>query len=132
MKKAACIFMTLLLGVPFFVGAVTWTGNSNQFRWIGSGVKNDMLVNASEVSLQCTPDFTQGTMTISYTLPAAVKSAKLVIYSISGVHIQDFDLKSGSAAVRWNFAKAKVAAGVYVASLRYGEVEKNIQMSIVK
>ena len=132
MKKGACLLLAMLLTVPLLVGAVTWTGDSNQFRWLGTGVKNDKFVKANQVYLQCTPDFAQGTMTIHFKLPAAVTSAKLAIYSVSGVHIRDFDPRSGSAAVRWDFAKDKVAAGVYVASLRFGDIEKTIHLSVVK
>jgi len=132
MKKAACFFMTMLMVVPFFVGAVTWTMDSNQFRWLGSGVKNDKFLKASQISLQCVPDFAKGIVTIRYALPVAAKNVKLAIYDVNGTLIQNFDLQPGSSAIQWGFAKDKVAAGIYVASLRYGEVEKNIQLSLVK
>jgi len=132
MKKVVCLFMTMLLVVPFFAGAVTWTMDSNQFRWLGSGVKNDKFLKASQTSLQCIPDFAKGMVTIHYALPAAAKNATLAIYNVNGALIQNFDLQSGSRAIQWDFAKDKVAAGIYVASLRYGEVEKNIQLSLVK
>jgi hypothetical protein len=133
MRKVACFLMTMLLAVPFIVGAVTWNGDSNQFRWTsGTGVTNDKFFKASEAYLRCVPDFTKGTVTIRYKLPAPVTQARLIISSINGVHIQDFDLQPGSASVTWSYAKNMVAAGIYVASLRYGDVEKNINISIVK
>jgi hypothetical protein len=132
MKKAACFFMTMLMVVPFFVGAVTWNGDSNQFRWLGTGTKSDMFLKASQISLQCVPDFAKGMVTIHYALPAAAEKAQLAIINVNGVLVQNFDLQPGSRALQWDYAKNKVAAGIYVASLRYGEVEKNIQISLVK
>jgi hypothetical protein len=69
---------------------------------------------------------------IHYALPAAAKNANLDVFNIDGALVRSFDLQAGSTAVRWDYAKDKVAAGVYVASLRYGEAEKNIQISVVK
>jgi len=132
MKKVSYLFMTMLLLVPLFVGAVTWTGDSNQFRWIGTGIQTQKFLKATQISLQCIPDFAKGMVTIHYALPAAAKNVKLAIYNVSGVMIQNFDLQPESRTIQWGFAKNKVAAGIYVASLRYGDVEKNIQLSLVK
>jgi hypothetical protein len=132
MRKVACLFMTMLLAVPFFAGAVIWNGDSNQFRWLGTVTKSDKFLKASQISLRCVPDFAKGTVTMHYALPAAAKNAKLAVYSVSGALVQNFDLQTGSNALQWDYAKNKVAAGIYVASLRYGDVEKNIQLSLVK
>lgn len=132
MKKVSCLFMTMLLVVPLFVGAVTWTGDSNQFRWLGTGIQTQKFLKATQISLRCVPDFAKGTVTIRYALPAAAKNVKLAIYNVNGVLIQNFDLRPEGSAVQWGFAKNKVAAGIYVASLRCGDVEKNIQLSLVK
>jgi hypothetical protein len=132
MKKLSCLFMAMVLVVPLFVGAVTWTVDSNQFRWVSTGIKNDKFLKATQISLRCVPDFAKGMVTIHYTLPAAAKNVKLAIYNVSGVLIQNFDLRPESRTIQWGFAKNKVAAGIYVASLRYGDVEKNIQLSLVK
>jgi hypothetical protein len=132
MRKVACLFLAVLLAVPFLVGAVTWNGDSNQFRWLGTGTKSDKFLKASQISLRCVPDFAKGMVTIHYALPAAAKNVKLVVFNVNGALIQSFDLRTGSTAVRWDYAKSKVAAGIYVASLRYGDVEQNIQLSLVK
>jgi hypothetical protein len=34
--------------------------------------------------------------------------------------------------VQWNISKNNIAAGIYLASLRFGTVEKTTQISIVK
>jgi hypothetical protein len=132
MRKTACLFMTMLLAVPFFAGAVTWLGDSNQFRWLGTGTMSDKSLKADLTSLRYVPDFAQGLVTIHYALPAAAKNVKLAIFNVNGALVRDFDLQPGSTATRWAFAKDNVAAGIYVASLRYGDVEKNIQISLVK
>jgi hypothetical protein len=132
MKKVSYLFMTMLLVVPLFVGAVTWTGDSNQFRWGGTGIQTEKFLKATQFSLRCIPDFAKGMVTIRYALPAAAKNVKLAVYNVSGVLIQNFALQPGSSAVQWYYSKSSIAAGIYVASLRYGDVEKNIQLSLVK
>ena len=124
--------MTMLLLVPLFVGAVTWLGDSNQFRWPITSTTSNSLLKASQIVLQCIPDIAKGIVTIQYKLPSVAKNVKLNIYNVSGVLIQNFDLQPGSSAVQWDYSKNSVAAGIYVASLRYGDVEKNIQISLVK
>jgi len=132
MKKVSCLFMTMLLLVPLCVGAVTWLGDSNQFRWVTTSTTNNSLLEASQTVLQCIPDAAKGIVTIQYKLPAMAKNVKLSIYNVNGVLIQNFALQAGSSAVQWDYSKNSVAAGIYVASLRYGDVEKNIQISLVK
>ena len=133
MKKAIGLFMALTLLVPLIVNAVVWgPANSNQFRWPVSGVKNAEFTKISQPTLAWKSDVSKGIVTIHYTMSSLIKSAKLDIYNVNGVLIRNFDLGSVKNSIQWNIGKENVAAGIYVASLRYGNVEKNIQISIVK
>jgi hypothetical protein len=135
MKKVLYGFLTIGLIVPFFVGAVPppWTGDSNPFQWTGGmPVLNDNHRALLQVTLQCRQEFSNGTVTILYDLPTNVSGARLFIYSVSGSLIKDFKLEPGKGKVRWSASQDKVAAGVYVASMRYGTADKKIQIAIVK
>jgi hypothetical protein len=132
MKKAFyCLAMELLM--PLIVEAVTWTGDSNQFKW------NDdtPVIEANQqiqtkATLQYRAEFSRGSLTILYNLPASVSGARLIIYDVSGSLIKDFALKCGKGAIHWSFESDSVAAGVYVACMRYGTADKKIQIAIIK
>jgi hypothetical protein len=132
MKKASCGLIAMALVIPFLVGAVTWTADSNQFHWIQTSTINRSLLTASQLAFHYRADLATGSVTILYNLPSRAKGAKINIYNVSGVLLKTFDLQSGSKAVQWNIAKDNAAAGIYVAALRCGDVEKKIQLSIVK
>lgn len=129
MKKLTGFFMICVFGVPLLAG----TMDSNQFRWPSTpGTTSAWSAAVSQPALSWKSDVAKGIVTIHYTVAAAIKTANLAIYNVNGVMIRDFDLRTGSSMVRWNIARDNVAAGIYIASLRYGNVEKNIQISIVK
>jgi hypothetical protein len=133
MKKMSCILMAAALFMPLIVGAVTWTGDSNQFKWTdGTPVLGSHQQAVSQVNLQYRPEFSKGAVTFLYELPSQAQGAKLVIYNVSGSLIRDFDLEPGKGSVRWFFTGDRSAAGVYVACMRYGSADKKIQIAIVK
>jgi hypothetical protein len=133
MKKNFCGLMAVALFMPLLVGAVTWTGDSNQFKWNdGTPVISDHQRAASQVTLQYLPEFSKGTVSILYDLPSQTAGARLFIYNVSGSLIKDFILEPGKGTVRWNVARDRVAAGVYFACLQSGKAGKKIQIAIVK
>ncbi len=133
MKKALCGLLTAVLLVPLIASAVQWgPANSNQFRWPFVGTAGDNLMKATQTALQCRFNAAKGIVTFHYTIPSITKGAALNIYSVNGVLITTFNLQPGSNTIQWSIAQNKVAAGIYVASLRIGTVEKNIQISLVK
>jgi hypothetical protein len=132
MKKATCGLIAMALVMPLIVGAVTWTADSNQFHWIQTSTINRNLFTASQLDFHYRADMANGNVTILYNLPSRANGAKINVYNISGVLLKSFNIQRGSKAVQWNIAKDNVATGIYVAALQCGDVEKKIQLAIVK
>jgi len=131
-KKSAAIFLIALILLPLAPRAVTWQMDSNPFSFSTPITYNRKPTASSQLNLWCIPDVHRGIVTIMYNLPAAGKSAKLTIYNFLGVVIESFNVQPGNASVQWNFAKKQVVGGIYLASIRCGNIEKKTQLSIVK
>lgn len=84
------------------------------------------------MAIKCRYDAARGIVAFSYNLPSKAAGAKLNVYNIGGVMVKNFDLRTGTGMVQWNLSKSSIAPGVYMASLKYGAVEKKTQLSIVK
>jgi hypothetical protein len=133
MKKFFCGFIAVALFIPLLAVAVTWTGDSNQFRWTdGTPALMSNQLAPSPITLQCRSGFLNGSVTFLYNLPSRAPGAKLTIFNVSGALVKSFHLEPGVGSVHWSFVKDRAAAGVYVASMRYGTVDKKIQIAIVK
>jgi hypothetical protein len=132
MKKAFFAFMSGVLLSPLLVGAVTWQMDSSPFSFPAVSTINGNHMIVSQSAIRCNYDAVRGIVAIRYTLPKVAKNAKLNIYNIGGVMIKTFDCAPGSNAIAWNLGSNKVAAGIYLASMRYGNVENKTQISIVK
>ena len=132
MKKTFNFFMAIAFMAPIIAGAVTWQMDSGPFTFPGVSVKNQAHSNAAQAALWCRPTISKGVVTIQYSLPQNAKGAKLSIYNLSGVRIQSFDCAPGTNVISWGVSAQRIAAGVYLAAMRYGTVENKIQISIVK
>jgi hypothetical protein len=131
MKKTFSFFMAIAFMAPIIAGAVPWQMDSSPFYFPTVSVANRLHAPA-QASLLCRPATSKGVVTIQYNLPQNAKGATLGIYNLSGVRIQSFDLAPGTNVIRWGVSSQRIAAGVYLAALRYGTVENKIQISIVK
>ena len=132
MRKAFFILMSVIVSMPLLAGAVTWTGDSSPFSFPTTNVLGSKHLIASQSVIKSSFDAARGIVSFSCALPSRAQGAKLKVYNSSGVMVKDFDLQAGNSSVQWNVSKNKVAGGVYLASLRYGDVENKLQISIVK
>jgi hypothetical protein len=132
MKKILCVFLAIVLLTPLLSGAVTWQKDSDAFMFPGVSILLQNKTTAPLAGIRCVPDVKNGFVTIQYHLPPTVKNATLTIYSLSGALIQAFDLQSQNTTVKWSIAGRNVAAGIYLAAMRYGIIEHKTQISIVK
>jgi hypothetical protein len=132
MKKLCCLYAAIALMAPLIVGAVPWQMDSSPFVFPGSGVKFLKQTNASQAVLKYKQGISRGFVTFQYSLPQGTKTARLAIYDLFGKQIESIDLSAGANSVQWDIAKRNVAAGIYLAALRYGSFENKIQISIVK
>lgn len=132
MKKAFFIFMSVVLLMPLLAQAVTWQMDSSPFSFPTVSVLGTTHMIASQTAIRSSFDASRGIVSFSFNLPSTVQGAKLKVYNSGGVMVKAFDLSTQAGSVQWNISKSKVAAGVYLASLRYGDVENKIQLSIVK
>ena len=131
MKKMLCIFIATVILNPLFVRAVAWQFDSGPFVFPGTGISEKNNV-AKHDGFRCGYKFQKGTVTIEYALPHGVIAAKLTIYNLTGVAVESFDLRSSATMLQWDVSRQKFPAGVYPAAIRFGGVEKRIQISIVK
>jgi hypothetical protein len=132
LKNAFFVFMSVVVLSPLLVGAVTWQMDSSPFTFPAVSVLNSTHMAGSQMAIKCKYDAAQGIVAFSYDLPSTATAAKLKVYNTGGVMVKSFDLRTGNGTVQWNISKNKVAPGVYMASLKYGNVEKKTQISIVK
>jgi hypothetical protein len=133
MKKTFSFFMAIAFMAPIIASAVPppWTMNSAPFNY-PTGVRYNKQTVPSRAILARKAGINKGIVTFQYSLPASAKGAKLSIYNISGACVESFDLTPAGNSVIWNTAKRKIAAGIYIAAMRYGSFENKIQISIVK
>jgi hypothetical protein len=131
MKKIFFFFMAIAFMAPIIASAVTWTMNSDLFNF-PTGVRYNKQTISSHAILARKAGINKGIVTFQYSLPAGTKSAKLSIYNISGARVESIDLSPAGTTVLWNTTKRKIAAGIYIAAMRYGSFENKIQISIVK
>ena len=115
-----------------FAFAVQWTGTSGSFRWTVTGTLGGGSAPVKQAVLQCRADMVKGLVTIGYRMPSAAPAGKLAIYNVNGLLVKSFAVRPQERSVRWDIASDHVAAGVYVASLRYGAIEYTAQLSIFK
>jgi hypothetical protein len=132
MKKIFSLFMAIAFVAPIIAGAVTWKLDSSPFKFPGVGVKNPVLSNTIQSVRLCRPMVSNGIVTIQYSLPQNTRGATLSIYNLYGVRVQSFNLAPGANAIRWGVSSQRAAAGVYLATMRYGTNEEKIKISIVK
>ena len=132
MKKTFSFFMAIAFMAPIIAGAVTWQMDSGIFTFPGPSVKNPAHSSAVQSTRLCRPVVSNGIVTIQYSLPQNARGATLSIYNLSGVRVQSFDLAPGTNAIRWGVSSQRAAAGVYLATMRYGTNEDKIKISIVK
>jgi hypothetical protein len=131
MKRLFFICAAVALMAPLLAGAAQWTINSDAFDF-PTGVKFFRQPVQSRASLTCKPGINKGFVTFQYSLPSGTKNAKLSIYNLSGARVESIDLSPAGTSVMWNITKHRIAAGVYLAAMRYGTFENKIQISIVK
>jgi flagellar hook assembly protein FlgD len=131
-KKAFFFFMSIVVLAPLLAGAVTWQMDSSPFSFPATSVFGGAHMIASPSAIKSSFDEARGIVSFSCNLPSRAEGAKLRVYNSNGVMVKAFELQTGTSSVQWNVSKNKVAAGVYLASLRYGDVENKIQISIVK
>jgi hypothetical protein len=131
-KNAFFVFMSVVVLSPLLVGAVTWQMDSSPFVFPTVSVLNGQHMANAQTAIKCRFDAARGIVSFSYNLTSAAEGAKLKVYNIGGVMVKTFDLPAGTGTVQWNISRNNVAPGVYMASLRYGNVEKKTQLSIVK
>jgi hypothetical protein len=132
MKKICCLYAAVALMAPLIVGAVPWQMDSSPFVFPGSGVKLLKQSNGSQAFLKYKQGICRGYVTFQYSLPQGIKTARLDIYDLFGKQIESLGLSAGANSVQWSIAKRNVAAGIYLAAMRYGSFENKIQISIVK
>ncbi|HMD67356.1 MAG TPA: hypothetical protein VKF42_00660 [Chitinivibrionales bacterium] len=131
MKRLHYICAAVALTAPLLAGAAQWTIDSDAFDF-PTGVRPFKQAVVSRATLTCKPGINKGIVTFQYSLPIGTKNAKLSIYSLSGARIESIDLSPTGTSVMWNISKRRIAAGVYLAAMRYGTFENKIQISIVK
>jgi hypothetical protein len=131
MKRFYFICAAVALMAPLIAGAAQWKIDSDAFDF-PTGVRSFKQVVASHATLTCKPGINKGFVTFMYSLPSGTKNAKLSIYNLSGARIESIDLSPTGSSVMWNIAKRRIAAGIYLAAMRYGTFENKIQISIVK
>jgi flagellar hook assembly protein FlgD len=124
--------MSVIVSTPLLAGAVAWQLDSSPFSFPTTNVLGSNHQIASQSAIKSSIDAARGIVSFSCALPSRAQGAKLKVYNSSGVMVKDFDLQTGASSVQWNVSKNKVAAGIYLACLRYGDVENKIQISIVK
>jgi hypothetical protein len=131
-KKVFIVIMSVMVLSPLLASAVTWQMDSSPFVFPTVSVLNGSHMAVSQTAIACRYDAARGIVSFSYNLTSTAEGAKLKVYNIGGVMVKTFDLRAGTGTVRWNISRNNVAPGVYMASLRYGDVEKKTQLSIVK
>lgn len=132
MKKTFCNFLAIALLLPMFASAVTWQLDSGPFLFPGTSILKDKHVNTSQIAIRCSPFVSKGVVTIQYTVPPGISNATLRIYNLCGMRIEAFDLQPGANTIHWSIANHTVAAGIYLAVMRCGTIERKIPISIVK
>jgi len=133
LKKAFLICIFSVVCMPLIVEAVTWQMDSSPFTFPVTGVLNGSAqITTYQLGLKSRYDGSIGIVTFSFNLPSQINKAKLSVYNCGGVLVQKFDLLQGSSFVQWNVSRKNVKSGIYLASLSYGNVEKNIKISIDK
>jgi hypothetical protein len=132
MKKAFFAFMSGVLLSPLLVGAVTWSVDSSPFSFPTVSTVMGPQALISQTAFKSTYDAGHGIVAFRFNLSSVTKNATLNIFNHNGVRVRSFDVSQGTSAVQWNISRNNIAAGIYLASLRSGTVEKSIQISIVK
>jgi hypothetical protein len=131
-KKAFRFIMFLMALSPLIAEAVTWSVDSSPFLFPTNAVIKNVQSRASQLILKTSFSAARGLVLFRLNLPSLEKSAKLNIFNHYGVKVKSFDVGYGSSVVQWNVSRTNVAAGIYLASLRCGGIEKTTQISIVK
>jgi hypothetical protein len=131
-KKAFLIFLAIVAVTPLPGRAVTWQVDSSPFDFPLLSVLGGKHPGAYQAALRGVYDAGRGIVSFSYRLPPASARAKLRIFNCRGGIVKNFDLDVQAGSVQWNISTSKVAAGVYLASLRCGTIDKKAQISIVK
>jgi hypothetical protein len=132
MKKAIFVFISVIMLSPLIAGAVTWTMDSNPFTFPNAGIIGNPQSQHSGTTLRWRFDSTQGIIAFNYDLPSIPKGTTLNVYTAGGILVRGFDLQPGSSLVEWNISESKLAAGVYIASVRCENIDHRIKFSIVK
>jgi hypothetical protein len=132
MKKFITYCATLFLIMPRIAGAIPDTLSSSPFTFESAGVITQKQINSAQTFLKYRSNAARGFVTIQYSLPQSAQGATLNIYNLSGVRVASYNLRPGLNSIYWGVNGRKAAAGVYLAAMRFGNVEKKIQISIVK
>jgi len=131
-KKTLFVVVSLVAMSPLLAYAVQWTGDSSPFTFPTVSTIVGQQVVVSQNFLKTTYDAGRGIVAFKFNLPTLTKSATLNIFNHNGVRVKSFDLGQGVSSMQWNISRNNIAAGIYLASLRFGTVEKSTQISIVK
>jgi hypothetical protein len=131
-KKTLFVVMSVVALSPLLVQAVTWQLDSSPFSFptVSSRMGSQAVISQTEFT--STYDAGRGIVSFRFNLPSLTKGATLNVFNHNGVKVRSFDLGQGISSVQWNVSKKTIAAGIYLASLRFGTVEKSTQISIVK
>jgi hypothetical protein len=132
MKRMLFWFLALAFFAPFVVYPITWTGESEAFTFPGVRVIQGSVSSVVPFAFTCRIETRAGISKILYSVPSTVRNAKMDVFSASGALVASFDLRPGAGSVRLSAAGGSVAAGVYWAAIRYGNIEKITKFSIVK
>jgi hypothetical protein len=123
--------LVLFLAICVFAAPETKTATSAQFSFIqGVGVFQPRLYSMDGMYLSCKKLVNgKGAISFSWSLPAIkADMGKISVFTVSGKLIKVFDVKSQEGRISWSMPNARMASGVYFATLTYGTFKKNIKI----
>jgi hypothetical protein len=132
MKRMLYWFSALAFFAPFAVGALTWTEESAEFVFPGAGAVKNPVSAVSPSAFSCRVETRAGISKILYSIPSMARNAKMNVFNATGTLLASFDLIPGAGSVRLNASGHSVAAGVYWAVIKYGNIQKISKFSIVR
>jgi hypothetical protein len=126
-------FLVLMAGVSVSLYAETVSKLSAPFQFPTSvGVHSSHSLQCKDLSFSYTlHSGNRAIIGLSWTLPEKAERGSISIFTLSGTKIKTIPISENHAGATWDISgAAKMANGVYLATLTSGSYKKNIQILI--
>jgi hypothetical protein len=134
MKSVFGSILLLAALMPVSLRAATRQMDSSPFTFPGGApvARPNAASHKLDAVLQIAPGSHRGSVKLRYAVSAEAGAASLCIFALNGLQLAEIALREKSGSVLWEYAKNRVSAGIYLASLRCGKLDTRIRLSIVK